>query len=124
MERQRLAFAEPAKRRRRCDIDLFAILREGVEARAGSLIVHGLHRDIDMVILAGRLGATAQDAEDRILYDQTLGELWYDSDGVGGAQVVQQADQGDYWLITVRDTAAVSPGTPARFLNLQVIVTQ
>ena len=51
-----------AKRRRRRDIDLFAIRRDGVEARAGSLIVHGLHRDIDMVILAGRLGAAAQDS--------------------------------------------------------------
>ncbi|GHC44345.1 calcium-binding protein [Neogemmobacter tilapiae] len=34
---------------------------------------------------AFRLGANAQDASDRILYDPTNGRLWYDRDGQGGA---------------------------------------
>ncbi len=37
------------------------------------------------------LGATAQDADDRILYDQAVGSLYYDADGAGALAAVQFA---------------------------------
>ena len=37
------------------------------------------------------IGAAAQDADDRIVYDDTTGALLFDSDGVGGAAAVQFA---------------------------------
>jgi serralysin len=40
---------------------------------------------------AFRTGTTAQDADDRILYDTTTGALYFDSDGVGGNAAVQFA---------------------------------
>jgi Ca2+-binding RTX toxin-like protein len=40
---------------------------------------------------AFRLGSTAQDADDRILYDSQTGALSFDADGVGGAAAVQFA---------------------------------
>jgi serralysin len=43
---------------------------------------------------AFRAGATAQDADDRILYDASSGALYFDADGVGGAAAVQFATLG------------------------------
>ncbi|MGZ8283213.1 MAG: calcium-binding protein, partial [Allosphingosinicella sp.] len=40
---------------------------------------------------AFRTGATAQDADDRILYDPATGALYFDADGAGGAAAVQFA---------------------------------
>ncbi|MES2442619.1 MAG: calcium-binding protein [Pseudomonadota bacterium] len=37
---------------------------------------------------AFRLGTVAQDADDRILYDQTLGYIYYDADGNGAGEAV------------------------------------
>ncbi|MEK7674226.1 MAG: peptidylprolyl isomerase [Verrucomicrobiota bacterium] len=44
------------------------------------------------------------------------------SDDSSDLLVVQRVDQGDHWLITVRDTAPFSPGSTHRFLRLLVIV--
>jgi len=40
---------------------------------------------------AFRIGKTAVDANDRILYDAATGNLWYDRDGAGGTAAVQFA---------------------------------
>lgn len=56
---------------------------------------------------AFRLGATAADADDRIIYDAATGRLWFDSDGAGGVAQVQIAqianraalDAGDFFVI-------------------------
>ena len=40
---------------------------------------------------AFRLGAVAQDADDRILYDQATGALFFDADGSGTGAAVQFA---------------------------------
>jgi serralysin len=37
---------------------------------------------------AFRLGSTAQDSDDRILFDPATGRLFYDADGAGGAGAV------------------------------------
>ena len=37
-------------------------------------------------------GVAAQDAEDRIIYDDDTGALYYDSDGLGGADAIQFAE--------------------------------
>ncbi len=52
-------------------------------------------------------GTTAQDSDDRIIYDPTTGALFFDSDGVGGAAAVQFAvlsgaptiGKGDFFVI-------------------------
>ncbi len=38
------------------------------------------------------LGTTAQDTSDRILYDQSTGQVWYDADGTGGTAAVHFID--------------------------------
>jgi Ca2+-binding RTX toxin-like protein len=38
------------------------------------------------------IGSAAQDASDRIIYDDETGALYYDSDGFGGADAVQFAE--------------------------------
>ncbi len=58
----------------------------------------GLDADVFTGLSAGRLseaafvlGATALDADDRILFDTETGALFYDADGVGGTAAVQFA---------------------------------
>ena len=50
-------------------------------------------------------------------------QVWTSAE-LSGSQVMQRADQGDHWLLTVRDTTPVSPGNFSRFLRLQVSVPQ
>ncbi len=49
------------------------------------------------------LGATAQDADDRILYDQAVGSLYYDADGAGALAAVQFATLLGSPLLTYSD---------------------
>jgi Ca2+-binding RTX toxin-like protein len=44
---------------------------------------------------AFRTGTTAQDADDRILFDTATGDLYYDPDGVGGGSATLFANVGD-----------------------------
>jgi serralysin len=52
---------------------------------------------------AFRAGATAQDADDRILYDSSSGALYFDADGAGGAAAVQFATLGAGTTLVVSD---------------------
>ena len=52
---------------------------------------------------AFRAGTSAQDADDRIVYDSATGRIWYDSDGSGGAAAIL--------------FAMVDPGTPLDHLD-------
>ena len=56
---------------------------------------------------AFHLGPTAQDAEDRILYDQTTGALSYDPDGIGAAAAVRFAVVATRKALTVHDFYAI-----------------
>jgi Ca2+-binding RTX toxin-like protein len=38
-----------------------------------------------------RIGAAAQDADDRIIYDDTTGAVFFDADGTGAAAAIQFA---------------------------------
>ena len=60
-------------------------------------------------ISAGELviGAAAQDANDRIIYDSNTGELFYDSDGVGATAAIQ--------------FAVLSPGLSLTYLDFLVV---
>jgi Ca2+-binding RTX toxin-like protein len=53
------------------------------------------------------LGTSAQDADDRLIYDQTTGNLFYDPDGTGGAT------RGLF--------AILQPGTPLAASDFTVI---
>jgi Ca2+-binding RTX toxin-like protein len=50
-----------------------------------------------------RLGTTAGDADDRILYDQASGKIFYDPDGSGAAVAVLFAQVGSGTLLTSAD---------------------
>ena len=52
---------------------------------------------------AFRLGATAQDADDRILYDQATGQLFYDADGNGAGAAVLFATLNAGTVLTAND---------------------
>ncbi len=49
------------------------------------------------------LGAQAQDANDRIIYQRATGTLWYDRDGTGAAAKVAFADLADGTALTAAD---------------------
>ncbi len=50
-----------------------------------------------------RLGAGAQDADDRIIYDQTTGSLFYDADGNGAGAAMRFAVLANKALVTAAD---------------------
>jgi Ca2+-binding RTX toxin-like protein len=52
---------------------------------------------------AFRLGTTALDVSDRILYDQPTGRIFYDADGVGGAAAILFATVNDGTAVTNAD---------------------
>jgi serralysin len=56
-----------------------------------------------MLADAFHLGAAAQDAEDRILYDQATGSLYYDPDGIGAAAAVKFAVVATRKALTLSD---------------------
>ena len=58
-----------------------------------------------------RLGTSAQDADDRVIYDASTGELWYDADGNGAgvAQLVARLDP--VRPVTASDIAVENGGT-------------
>ncbi len=56
---------------------------------------------------AFHLGPTAQDAEDRILYDQATGSLFYDPDGTGPAAALRFAVVATRKALTVHDFYAI-----------------
>jgi Ca2+-binding RTX toxin-like protein len=55
------------------------------------------------------IGAAAQEAGDRIIYDDVSGALFYDSDGVGGTAAVQFAELSPGLALTYLDVQAVYP---------------
>jgi Ca2+-binding RTX toxin-like protein len=56
-----------------------------------------------MLADAFQLGAVAQDAEDRILYDQATGSVFYDPDGTGAAAAVRFAVVANKMALTRSD---------------------
>lgn len=52
---------------------------------------------------AFRIGFSAADADDRIIYDYTTGQLFYDRDGVGGAGQIQFATLATDLTVTADD---------------------
>jgi len=57
------------------------------------------------------IGTAAQDANDRIIYDNNTGALFYDSDGAGGSAQVQFADIGRGLALTNIDFLVVNGTT-------------
>jgi VCBS repeat-containing protein len=53
------------------------------------------------------LGTGAQDADDRIVYDQATGALWYDADGNGAGQAIQFASLAAGTPLTASDFLVV-----------------
>lgn len=49
------------------------------------------------------LGAAAQDTDDRIIYDQATGSLFYDADGNGAGAAVRFAVLANKALVTASD---------------------
>jgi Ca2+-binding RTX toxin-like protein len=52
-------------------------------------------------------GSTAQDADDRILYDHATGRLYYDADGVGGMGAIQFAQLEAGTILTASDFSVI-----------------
>jgi Ca2+-binding RTX toxin-like protein len=53
------------------------------------------------------IGTAAQDADDRIIYDQATGALYYDADGAGGAAAVQFATLSGHPVLTANDFSVI-----------------
>jgi len=74
--------------------DRIADFAAGIDAiEFDAAVFTGLVADVDGTLLDGmfRLGTVARDADDRILYDQATGRLFYDADGTGSGARVQVA---------------------------------
>jgi serralysin len=56
-----------------------------------------------------RAGRSAQDADDRILYDSATGNIFYDADGVGGVAAVLFARVDPGTILTAADFSAYMP---------------
>jgi hypothetical protein len=94
--------------------------------RTGSIDVIADFRSVDDTILVSRrgfsqnlrvgslsasqfvLGSRAQDQDDRFLYDQRTGSLFFDADGVGAASQVRIATLSNRTAITAADIAIIA----------------
>ncbi len=76
----------PGSDRLMLDVDVFSALAEGA-----------------LLAEAFRVGSAATDADDRIIYDRTTGRVFYDADGVGGADQVIFAQATAGLRLTVAD---------------------
>jgi Ca2+-binding RTX toxin-like protein len=56
---------------------------------------------------AFRAGTAAPDADDRIIYDQTTGSLYFDRDGVGGAAMLKFAQLVPGTALTAHDILVI-----------------
>jgi serralysin len=52
-------------------------------------------------------GTAAQDADDRIIYNQATGELWFDADGNGAGAAVQFALLAAGTTLTASDIVVI-----------------
>ena len=59
-----------------------------------------------------RLGASAQDADDRIIYNQATGQLWYDADGNGAGAAQLIATLSNRASMSATDIHAFQSATP------------
>jgi Ca2+-binding RTX toxin-like protein len=59
-----------------------------------------------------RLGAAAQDADDRIIYNQATGQLWYDADGNGAGAQQLIATLSNRSAMSATDIHAFQSATP------------
>ena len=66
-------------------------------------IFSGIASDGVLSASAFRLGTTAQDATDRIIYNPANGNIYYDPDGVGGADAILFARVPDGAAVTAAD---------------------
>ena len=53
------------------------------------------------------VGTAAQDADDRIIYDQATGKLWFDADGNGAGAAILFATLGTGLGITAGDFVVI-----------------
>ncbi|HYJ52239.1 MAG TPA: hypothetical protein VEW04_03620, partial [Allosphingosinicella sp.] len=53
------------------------------------------------------IGTTAQDADDRIIYNSTTGALFFDADGNGAGAAVQFATLDGHPIVTASDFTVI-----------------
>ena len=53
------------------------------------------------------MGSTAQDADDRIIYSQATGQLFYDADGNGAGAAIQFATLGTGLALSASDFTVI-----------------
>ena len=75
----------------------------GFRGRHDRLRSNDAFSGIASVQSAFRLGDTALDADDRLLYDSTTGHLFYDADGVGGVDAIHFASVTAGTALTLND---------------------
>ncbi|TMM46122.1 M10 family metallopeptidase C-terminal domain-containing protein [Qipengyuania marisflavi] len=76
-------------------------------------IFTGIGSDGALAGSAFRVGTAAQDADDRIIYTRSTGEIFYDADGVGGADAVLFAKVDAGMVLSASDFAAFSASAAA-----------